>query len=82
MRAFLHSATVGLAIALVCCGPFRLASGQTVATFLGGTGDTTTSQQSWTQSGNWDPAAIPNATDIWAQINSSDAATLRIFYPS
>ena len=78
----LHAAAVGLAIAFACCGPSRLASGQTVATFLGGTGDTTTSQQSWTQSGNWDPAAIPNATDIWAQINSSDAATLRIFYPS
>ena len=55
---------------------------QTVSTFLGGSGATTTNQQSWTTSDNWDPAGIPDGPDVWAQINSSDAATLRIFYPS
>lgn len=67
-------------ISLASSPPPSLA--QTVSTFLGGSGATTTNQQSWTTSDNWDPAGIPDGPDVWAQINSSDAATLRIFYPS
>jgi prepilin-type N-terminal cleavage/methylation domain-containing protein len=78
----LHLAAFGGAVALSWLLSGASVPGQTIATFVGGAGETTTTQQSWTQSGNWNPAAIPNGADIWAQINSSDAATLRILYTS
>jgi prepilin-type N-terminal cleavage/methylation domain-containing protein len=55
---------------------------QTTVTFRGGFGSTTSSQQGWTTGGNWDPTGIPDGPEVWAQIDSQDAATLRIFYPS
>lgn len=61
-----------------------LAGAQDVVTFIGGTGATTTNQQSWTQSGNWSSGSIPCGPTVWAQINPSGNAgsTLRILYSS
>lgn len=61
-----------------------LAVAQDVVTFIGGTGATTTSQQSWTQPGNWTSGSIPCGPTVWAQINPSGNAgsTLRILYSS
>jgi fibronectin-binding autotransporter adhesin len=58
------------------------ASAQSVATFIGGSGSTSTSQQSWTQPGNWDTGVVPTGTNVWAQINSSTSPILRILYTS
>jgi hypothetical protein len=53
---------------------------QDIVTFVGGTGATTTSQQSWTQPGNWTSGSIPSGASVWAQINPAGSAgsTLRI----
>jgi len=60
------------------------AAAQDVVTFIGGTGATTTSQQSWTQPGNWTSGSIPSGPTVWAQINPAGSAgsTLRILYSS
>ncbi|MFM7242837.1 MAG: autotransporter-associated beta strand repeat-containing protein [Planctomycetaceae bacterium] len=60
------------------------ADGQEIVTYVGGTGATTTSQQSWTQPGNWTSGSIPCGPTVWAQINPAGAAgsTLRILYSS
>jgi hypothetical protein len=41
-------------------------SAQTVKTFIGGGSPT----NSWTIPSNWTPSGVPNASDIWAQIDS------------
>ena len=60
----------------------RDAAAQSVSIFLGGSGTTTTSQQSWTQAGNWNPSGVPNDSMAWPTINSTAASTLRILYSS
>jgi prepilin-type N-terminal cleavage/methylation domain-containing protein len=61
-----------------------IAASQEIVTFIGGTGATTTSQQSWTQPGNWTSGSIPCGPTVLAQINPSGNAgsTLRILYSS
>jgi autotransporter-associated beta strand protein len=71
-------AAAAIALALIPVG----ASAQSVSTFLGGSGTTATTQQSWTTSGNWSPAGVPTGTSVWAQINSSTSPILRILYTS
>jgi autotransporter-associated beta strand protein len=51
-------------------------SAQSISTFIGTTND------NWTISTNWSPAAIPSGTGSWALINSQTNTLLRIFYPS
>ena len=68
------------ALALAVAPPS--ASAQSVTTFIGGSGSTSTSQQSWTQPGNWDTGVVPAGTNVWAQINSSTTPILRILYTS
>lgn len=75
-------AIVGLLFGLA---PMQVpAMGQDIVTFIGGTGATTTSQQSWTQPGNWTSGSIPSGPAVWAQINPAGNAgsTLRILYSS
>ena len=71
---------VGIILALVP----PLAAAQDIVTYVGGTGATTTSQQSWTQPGNWTSGSIPCGPAVWAKINPSGSAgsTLRILYSS
>jgi len=71
---------LGVAVAAVSLPP--LASAQTVSTFLGGSGATDTTQQSWTTAGNWNTGVVPTGTGAWAQINSSTTPVLRILYTS
>ena len=68
--------------ALVLATMQSSAPAQSVATFIGGSGSTSTSQQSWTQPGNWDTGVVPTGTNVWAQINSSTSPFLRILYTS
>ena len=79
-----RTVVLGATIAMVLIAAQSLAVAQDVVTFVGGTGATTTSQQSWTQPGNWSSGSIPCGPNVWAQINPSGNAgsTLRILYSS
>ena len=82
MRSILR-ATFAIAVAMLAIGfqPTTV-SAQSVSTFLGGSGTTSTTQQSWTTAGNWNTATVPTGTAVWAQINSSTSPILRILYTS
>ena len=70
---------VGTAVAIAILAVGFPALGQTtVQTFTGATSD------SWTVNSNWDPTGVPNASGIWAQIDSrgTTASPQRILYTS
>ena len=80
----IHVMTKRLVIvgAMIVASCHSYAFAQSVVTFIGGSGSTSTSQQSWTQAANWNPAIVPTGTDVWAQINSNTTPILRILYTS
>jgi autotransporter-associated beta strand protein len=86
MRVFMsHSPARAGALAIVMLATLQIRGlAQDIVTFVGGTGATTTSQQSWTQPGNWTSGSIPSGASVWAQINPAGSAgsTLRILYSS
>ena len=53
---------IAAALALAVAPPS--ASAQSVTTFIGGSGSTSTSQQSWTQPGNWDTGVVPTSITV------------------
>jgi autotransporter-associated beta strand protein len=65
-----------VALAIMLGGTGGMA--QTVKTFTG------TTSEFWTTSTNWSPSGVPNAADVWAQIDSRDTTggTQRILYTS
>ena len=70
---------VGTAVAIAILAVGFPALGQTtVQTFTGA------SSEFWTIASNWTPSGIPNASGIWAEIDSrgTTASPQRIFYPS
>lgn len=62
----------------VLSGAARGVAQTSVQTFTG------TASEFWTNSGNWEPNGVPNAANIWAQIDSrsTTGSPQRIFYPS
>lgn len=78
---YVSRTTLAVAMATVAFALFpSTGSAQSVSTFLGGSGATSTNQQSWTQAGNWNTGVVPTGTSVWAQINSSTSPLLRILY--
>jgi len=70
---------VGTAVAIaILAGGFPALGQTTVKTFTGATSD------SWTINGNWNPTGVPNASGIWAEIDSrgTTASPQRILYTS